>query len=404
MKPVGRLDPLPAWMAEAPVRQLLAALTRGNVAARFVGGCVRNTVIGRPVEDIDIAVDQPPETVARALEAAQLKVVPTGIRHGTLTAIVRGRPFELTTLRRDVETDGRRAVVAFTDDWLADAGRRDFTFNALYADADATLYDPFDGRVDLLAGRVRFIGDPDTRIAEDRLRVLRFFRFHAWFGHPPIDAAGFDACRRNAATLGALSGERVAKELLRLLEAPAPADALEALVEAGALDHWLPEYAGTARLRALIEREDIVDPLRRLAAILSATADATAIGKRLKLSTQDTLRLAVMLAAEPAIDVASGPKAWRAGIYRQGNGLYADRLLLAVDAPGDWRAALALARRWTPPELPVRGADALALGVPAGPRVGRLVEAVERWWIDGDFSADRAACLAELTRLAHAEA
>lgn len=391
-------------MNEAAVRTLLEVLTRGGIGARFVGGCVRNTLLDIPVGDIDIAVDKPPEIVARALEAADLKVVPTGIKHGTLTAIVRGRVFELTTLRRDVETDGRRAVVAFTDDWLTDAERRDFTFNALYADADGTLYDPFEGRSDLAAGKVRFIGDPDRRIAEDRLRVLRFFRFHAWYGRPPLDGAGLEACRRNAAVLGGLSGERVAKELLRLLEAPAPADALEAMVEAGVLDHWLPEYAGAQRLRVLVDREDIADPLRRLAAILPSSADTTAIGKRLKLSTQQTLRLSVMLAPDPVIDLAGGPKAWRAAIYRQGNALYADRVLLAADRPGDWREALALARSWTPPELPVRGADALKLGLKPGARVGALIEAVERWWIDGDFSADRAACLAELKRLAHGEA
>jgi poly(A) polymerase len=399
MKPAGRIAP-PAWMGESTVRTLLDVLAKNGIAARFVGGCVRNAVLGRPIEDIDLAVDKPPDIVMRALEAASLKVLPTGIKHGTVTAIVRGRGFELTTLRRDVETDGRRAVVAFTDDWLADAARRDFTFNALYADPDGTLYDPFDGRSDLSAGRVRFIGDPDMRIAEDRLRVLRFFRFHAWYGRPPMDGPGFDACRRNAATLAGLSGERVAKELLRLLEAPAPVDALEAMAEAGALDRWLPEYAGTARLSALIQREDIVDPLRRLAAILSSDADATKIGKRLKLSTQDSLRLSVMLARAPTIDIAGGPKAWRAGIYRLGSGLYADRLLLALDAPGDWRGALALARRFTPPDLPVSGADVLALGIPAGRKVGELIEAVERWWIEGDFMADRAACLAELERLA----
>ena len=180
----------------------------------------------------------------RALEAAGIKVVPTGLKHGTVTAIANSRVFELTTLRRDVETDGRRAVVAFTDDWLEDAGRRDFTFNALYADPDGTLYDPFDGRADLAAGRVRFIGDPDTRIAEDRLRVLRFFRFHAWYGRPPLDGPSYQACARNAAALGGLSGERVRKELLRTLEAAAAPDALEAMREAGVLDRWLPEYVG----------------------------------------------------------------------------------------------------------------------------------------------------------------
>src|SRR5262249_59227150 len=162
--------------------------------------------------------DKPPEAVRAALEAAKIKVTPTGLRHGTVTAIAASRVFELTTLRRDVETDGRRAVVAFTDDWLTDAGRRDFTFNALYADPDGTLYDPFDGRADLANGKVRFIGDPDRRIAEDRLRVLRFFRFHAWYGRSPIDGPGFDACRRNASTVSGLSGERVAKELRRTLQ------------------------------------------------------------------------------------------------------------------------------------------------------------------------------------------
>jgi poly(A) polymerase len=192
----------------------------------------------------------------------------------------------------------------------------------------------------------------------------------------------------------------VRKELLRTLEAPGAADALDAMREAGALDRWLPEYDGSARLRALADREDKVDGLRRLAAILPSTADPVAIGKRLKLSTQESLRLEVMLAREPAMDIAGGAKAWRAGIYRLGNGLYADRLLLAIDAPGDWRAALALARTWTPPELPVSGGDALKLGLKPGPRVGALIDAVERWWIEGDFAADRTACLAELERLA----
>jgi poly(A) polymerase len=383
----------PDWMDEAPVKALLAALARGGIAARFVGGCVRDTVLGRPVKEIDIAVDKPPETVMRALEAADLRVVPTGLKHGTVTAIVKGRPFELTTLRRDVETDGRRAVVAFTDDWLEDAKRRDFTFNAMYADPDGTIWDPFDGRADLLSGRVRFIGDPDQRIAEDHLRILRFFRFYAWFGRSPLDGAGFDACRRNAGSLSSLSAERVAKELLRLLAAPAPADALEAMAEAGALDHWLPEYAGTARLKALIVREDTPDPLRRLAAIVSPPA--TAVAKRLKLSTQQSLRLQLMLEpAEPG-DLENR----RAALYRLGTSLFIDRVLL--EGPDDWRAALALARSWTPPELPIGGADALALGLKPGPQVGALLEAVERWWIAGDFSADRTACLVELKRLAH---
>lgn len=388
----------PAWMSEPRVRTLLDALANAGIAGRFVGGCVRDWLLERTISDIDIAVDKPPETVVKALEAADIKVVPTGLRHGTVTAIVKSRPFEITTLRRDVETDGRHAVVAFTDDWRTDASRRDFTFNALYADRAGTIYDYFDGQTDLKAGRVRFIGDPEQRIAEDRLRVLRFFRFHARYGRPPFDGPGFDACRRNAATVTGLSGERVRKELFRTLDAPGGADAFDAMLEAGVLDHWLPEYAGSAKLRALAAREEKADALRRLAAILPVDADATALGKRLKLSTQESVRLQLMLDPANAIDTAN----LRASLYRLGTKLFIDRTLL--DAPGDWRAALALAGSWTPPELPIGGNDALALGLTPGPKVGALIEAVERWWIAGDFSADRAACLAELRRLVDAQA
>jgi poly(A) polymerase len=388
----------PAWMNDAPVRTLLDALADGGIASRFVGGCVRDWVLERPISDIDIAVDKPPETVMKALEAADIKVVPTGLKHGTVTAIIKSRPFELTTLRRDVETDGRHAIVAFTDDWREDASRRDFTFNALYADRAGTIYDYFDGQTDLKAGRVRFIGDPEQRIAEDRLRVLRFFRFHARFGKPPFDGPSFDACRRNAATVTGLSGERVRKELLRTLDAPGGADAFDAMLETGVLDHWLPEYAGSTKLRVLAAREEKADALRRLAAILPVDADATAIGKRLKLSTQESVRLQLMLDPVNAIDTAN----LRASLYRLGTKLFVDRVLL--DAPGDWRAALALADSWTPPELPIGGNDALALGLKPGPKVGALIEGVERWWIAGDFSADRDACLAELRRLADAQA
>jgi poly(A) polymerase len=398
MRPVGRLE-VPPWSDDAAVKRLFDVLGRAGISARLVGGWVRDAILGTSLsKDADLAVDRSPETVLLALKSAGIKVVPTGLRHGTVTAVIDGRPLELTTLRRDVETDGRHAVVAFTDDWLEDASRRDFAFNALYADLDGTLYDPFDGRADLAEFRVRFIGDADQRIAEDRLRILRFFRFHAWYGRPPLDSAGFEACRRNAGSLRGLSAERVRKEFLRLLEAPAPADTVAAMREAAILDHWLPECDDTARLRALIAREDRPDPLRRLASILAGGADATVIGKRLRLSTQESLRLDVMLAIDPVIDVAGGPKAWRAQIYALGGNLYADRLLLATDAPGDWGAALAMARAWQPPELPVSGGDALKLGLKPGPKIGALIEAVERWWIEGDFAADRAACLVELEK------
>ena len=397
MKP--DLQRLPqSWMTEGPAAEVMRALTAEGDEARFVGGCVRDALLGRRVRDIDIATPEPPERVMNLLARAGIKAVPTGIKHGTVTAVTGDRHFEITTLRRDVETDGRRAIVAFTDDWRIDAERRDFTFNALYAEPDGTIHDYFDGRADLSAGRVRFIGDPEQRIAEDRLRVLRFFRFHARFGKPPFDGPSFDACRRNAATVSGLSGERVRKELFRTLDAPGGADAFDAMLEAGVLDHWLPEYASSTKLRALAAREEKPDALRRLAAILPVDADATAIGKRLKLSTQESVRLQLMLDPANAIDTTN----LRASLYRLGTKLFIDRALL--DAPGDWRAALRLADAWTPPELPIGGNDALALGMKPGPKVGALIEAVERWWIAGDFSADRDACLAELKRLADAQA
>jgi poly(A) polymerase len=392
MKPAGHID-LPERMRDPAAAALFAALDAAGIAARFVGGCVRNAVLKQGIDDIDIAVARAPETVMLALKAAKIKVIPTGLKHGTVTAIVDGRTFELTTLRRDVETDGRHAVVAFTDDWLEDASRRDFTFNALYADRDGTLYDPFEGRVDLAQHKVRFIGDADQRITEDRLRVLRFFRFHAWYGAPPIDGVSYEACARHVGALGNLSGERVAKELRRLLEAPDPADAVEAMADAGALDHWLPEYDGTARLRALISREEQPDALRRLAAVLEEGTDATAIGKRLKLSTQQALRLGLMIAGESPVGVNP-----RAELYRLGRTVFVDRVLL--QAPDNWREAMTLADTWTPPEFPVSGGDALKLGLKPGPKVGALLDQVEQWWIAGDFTADRAACLAEAERLA----
>ena len=337
----------------------------------------------------------------RALEADRIKVVPTGLKHGTVTAIADSVVFELTTLRRDVETDGRRAVVAFTDDWQEDASRRDFTFNALYADPDGTLYDPFEGRADLAAGRVRFIGDPDTRIAEDRLRVLRFFRFQAWYGQPPIDGAELPGLRAAMpARWAACRASGCARSCCARSRRRAPPMRSTPCAR---------RACSTAGCPSMTARPVCA---RWPGARTSPTACAgwrrscrrapmpVAIGKRLKLSTQESLRLEVMLAREPVMDIAGGPRAWRAGIYRLGNGLYADRLLLAIDAPGDWRAALAMARSWTPPELPVSGGDALKLGLKPGPKVGALIDAVERWWIDGDFTADRAACLAELERLA----
>ena len=402
MQPNGRLAVQP-WMTDPRTERVLGALARSGITARFVGGCVRDALCGRAVGDVDLAIDRPPEVAVRVLEAAHLKVIPTGIKHGTITAVSGGRPFEITTLRRDVETDGRHAVVAFTDDWRADASRRDFTFNAMFADSAGQLWDFFGGREDLAAGRVRFVGDAATRIDEDVLRILRFFRFHAWYGRPPFDAEGFAACRAAVDTLRNLSAERVRKELLKLLEAADPGDTIEAMADIGLFRHWLPEYGGTGLLRLVVVNEltvSVADGLRRLSAIIGADGDATTIGKRLRLSTQEALRLTVMLAPEPAIDLDHGASAVRRQIYQLGNALYIDRLMRRPDARDrQWQDAWHLANAWTPPELPVSGGDALKLGVRAGRRVGTLIAAVEGWWIERDFVPDRGACVAELRRL-----
>ncbi|TXL69737.1 CCA tRNA nucleotidyltransferase [Vineibacter terrae] len=401
MPPTGRLAVQP-WMSDPRTRRVLDALARDGIGVRFVGGCVRDALLGKDVVDIDLAIDHPPEAAMRALTAAHLKVIPTGIKHGTITAVSGGRPYEITTLRRDVETDGRHAIVAFTDDWRADAARRDFTFNAMFCDASGDLWDFFSGRDDLVAGRVRFVGDAATRIDEDVLRTLRFFRFHAWYGRAPFDADGFAACRAAAGKLRSLSAERVRKELLKLLAADDPAATIEAMAAIGLFSHWLPEHGGTDLLRRVVANEravSVADGLRRLAAIIGPAGDATMIGKRLRLSTQESLRLTVMLSAEPVIDVGHGAAAVRRQVYQLGNALYVDRLMRASDAglPA-WMQAYRLATTWTAPELPVSGGDVLKAGVPAGRRVGALVAALEGWWIDRDFAPDRAACLAELRR------
>lgn len=273
-----RLPPQP-WMTAAPTRAVLAALRAAGIEARFVGGCVRDALIGRPVEDIDIAVDAAPHAVTAALEAAGLKAVATGIDHGTVTAVAQGSPYDVTSLRRDVATDGRHATVAFTDDWRADAARRDFTMNALFLSPDGTVTDFFGGEADLRAGRVRFVGDAARRIAEDRLRLLRFFRFLAHYGREPPDEATLDACAAAAPDLPRLSVERIAKEVKRLLAAPDPAPALGLMAERAILVHALPEARDIetlARLAALEHARGEADPIRRLGALCNGGPDEAA--------------------------------------------------------------------------------------------------------------------------------
>jgi len=358
------------------LKAVVAALG-GDV--RLVGGVVRDTLAGQVTKDIDMATPLLPEKVIEKLSAAGIKCVPTGLAHGTITAVVEGRPFEITTLRRDVSTDGRRATVTFTDDWQEDAARRDFTVTALYADPDTgEIQDYFGGVADLEAGIVRFIGEPLTRIAEDHLRILRFFRFNARFGKGTPHAESLAACRARANDLMALSRERIAMELLAILALPNPKSAIGLMIDNGIFVPVLPEIADAAPLGRLLEREKALasepDALRRLAALLPADpALAEDVGNRLRLSNAQRKQLITL--ASRSVDDSTNPKALA---YRLGVEAAMDRLLLGT---GDAAAILG----WTPPRFPLTGGSIVARGIQAGPEVARVLQAAERQWIEEGF-------------------
>ena len=383
------------WIDAPETLAVMRALGAERGEARFIGGVVRDTLLGRTIGDIDIATVHQPDHATRLLRAAGLKVVPTGLKHGTVTAVSRHVPYQITTLRHDVETDGRHAVVAYTDDWEADAARRDFTLNAMSLTLDRALFDPFGGQADAEAGRVRFVGAPETRIQEDVLRILRFFRFRAHFGRGPADPPGLDACRRLAHLLPALSGERIRQELLKLLAAPDPAPTLADMQAAGIWPHLLP-VAVDIPAAAAVARLDggSADPVLRLAALVAEAPERAA--ERLKLSNAERERLLPLVGHR--LDLGLGESEARLTIYRSGNDRFRDLVLLAAARAGhDDRGAvarlLALAAAWPAPKFPLRGRDVLALGVGTGEHVGRILAAVETWWIEGGYSAGRAACL-----------
>ena len=441
----------PAWLSEPATQHLLTVLAKAGIEARFVGGCVRDAVLKMETGDIDLATPARPEALIAALEAARIKALPTGIAHGTVTAVILPRTFEITTLRRDVETDGRHAVVAFGADWAEDAARRDFTINAIYLSPDGTIFDPVGGQADLAERRVRFVGDPATRIAEDVLRVLRYYRFEARFGAGAGDPDARAACRAAAGKLPTLSAERVSRELLRLIAGPDPVRVLKMMQEDGVLAATLPEATRLDRLRAMLTpiptlprsrgRERVgapasdltrtgneglsqaaqqlsppppagegrgggflIDLILRLAALVDTDrAGAVALGERLRLPAKDRKRLAAL--AEPwPFGPEAESKAQRLALYRVGRDaflgvvtlLIADGRLTAEKA----REMFALAGDWQPPVFPLGGADVIALGIPSGPRTGQLLATVRRWWENGDFTADRAACLARLKEIA----
>jgi poly(A) polymerase len=366
--------------------RLLDVLGAGEGLTRYVGGAVRDQLLELPVSDIDLATRLRPDDVVERLKAAGIKAVPTGIAHGTVTAVSDGHPVEVTSLRRDISTDGRRATVAFTDDWQEDAARRDFTINALMADpASGEIFDYFDGLADIKERRVRFIGDPLQRISEDHLRILRFFRFHARFGAGEPDPAGLEACASRANDLMALSRERIADELIKLLAVTDPTSTVALMLARRILEPVLPEIepAAIASLTALVAAESesglAGDPLRRLAALLPPDPRlAEQVSARLKLSNRARKRLACAALR----DCGTEP---RALAYELGVECAVDRLLLA----GRFADAAGIAG-WTPPRLPIGGGALIARGVPQGPAVARTLRRIEQGWVAAGFPEDGA--------------
>jgi poly(A) polymerase len=398
-----------SWLKRPETARVFAALSGSGVETRAVGGAVRNALLGEPVKEVDLATTAPPESVMALARKAGLKAVPTGIEHGTVTVIADGMPFEVTTLRRDVETFGRHATVTFTQDWEEDARRRDFTLNALYAGSDGTVFDPLGGYEDLLAGRVRFIGNAEERIREDYLRILRFFRFNAYYGKGEFDAEGLHASVRLRGGLERLSAERIAAELRRLLVAPQALRGVEALFDYGFLPGLLGGVPRLERFKRLLAIEAALgrtpDAMVRLAALgVFVMEDGERLAARLRLSNAEQAVLALG-AFDHAEDGLPDEEAAKRVLYRLGVADFTAYVLLAFAdsgaAPGDpaWRAALALPERWQAPAFPLRGSDILAVGDLEGPEIGAILRRLEADWLAGGFALTREELLARAEAL-----
>lgn len=396
--------PTAGWLEAEPLARVLAMLDRDGEEARVVGGAVRNTLLGEPPGDIDIATTATPEEVVRRAVAAGFKAVPTGIEHGTVTIVAAGRPFEVTTLREDVETFGRKASVAFGRDWTIDAWRRDFTMNALSVSPDGTLHDPVGGLPDIAARRVRFIGEPAKRIAEDHLRILRFFRFHAFYGNGAFDPPSLAACIVARESLRGLSRERVRMELVKLLVAPiAAAVTLQAMAETGILQLVLGGIGRPWDFSAMVSREAALglapDATRRLGALaVLIEEDAERLHGRLRLANVEQRRLAAMAAQWWHLGATTSEAEARTLLYRLGPGSYVDRVLLAWSRAGAaalpddpaWRLLATVPARWHAPRFPLRASTFMARGL-AGPALGAAMREAEAAWIEAGFPSDRAA-------------
>jgi poly(A) polymerase len=377
-------------------------------ATRLVGGCVRDALLGTTPVDIDLATKLLPEQVIAACDVAEIKTVPTGISHGTVTAIVDSKPFEITTLRKDIDTDGRHATVAFTDDWHADAARRDFTMNALYLSSEGNIFDPTgQGETDAKAGQVVFVGDPDQRIVEDHLRILRYFRFAARFTKGPIATPALEACARHTAAIQELSVERVWSELKKILAAQDPREAVKAMASSGVLGAVLPEANGTTTFMNLLEIETTAfldgDPLQRLMALLPRDGDAVAgLCARLKLSSVEADRLLAWAKDESKMVSYLSAREVRQALYWMGNQTYLDRARHAWASDPEprrttqWRTMLAFEGGFVAPKFPVTGNQAMAAGARPGPAVGAVLAEVERWWVENDFIDDELSVIERL--------
>ena len=419
VKPLGKLAPQP-WMTSPKTRALLAALMARGTEVRFVGGCVRDAVAKRPVVDIDIATPDRPETVIKLLQAADIKAIPTGIEHGTVTAVIGKAVYEITTLRIDVDTDGRRAKVAFTDDWIADAARRDFTINALSCTPNGDIFDPYRGLEDLGNGVVRFVGNARDRIEEDILRLLRYFRFLAAFSRMKPDKIALDACRMFAPKLATLSAERIWREFRRILLGPNPEDIITLLQSETILDYILPDTVPVGRLRMLnwlettaIQIDTIKpNPIRRLAAILNQDNPNTGdVAARFKLSKQDSKRLHLIAAPTFVCSAELSDQKMKQLLYQHEPHIIRDVLLLTwaqelslAENRGStrtqaWLNQLTMIDESAAPLFPLAGQDLLDLGIPAGRRLGELLQSVEEWWLSEGCAATREDCLAKLDSL-----
>lgn len=394
--PAERISPPPLLRRGAPAA-VLAALP----GARAVGGAVRDLLAERPVQDVDVAAPLPPEAIAARLRAAGLKVFETGLAHGTVTAVLDHEPVEVTSLRRDVATDGRHAEVEWTTDWREDAARRDFTINAMSLSADGALFDYFGGRADLAAGRVRFVGDPATRLAEDYLRALRFFRFQARYGRGAPDPAAVAAIRAAVPGLARLSAERVWMELKRLLAAPDPVGAAALMAETGVLGAVLPEGADRGALAGLVHAGGPVDPLLRFAALVAPSADDAGLPQRLRWSAAEAARYAAARDLAPVLALPEGadPRRLLADVEPAAA---LDRAWIAEarGLPGDWAALRARIDATPRPVFPLKGRDGLALGLPPGPALGEALAATRAWWLARGCLDDAEACRAQLRHLA----